>query len=84
MDTTDIPEPLKKFEIPGRVTVLEGNGELPKIEVKTDWGTAEIYLHGAHITDFQKRGEPPVIFTSPALRRARHCLKTMVNFIIHD
>ena len=64
MDTTDIPEQLKKFEIPGRVTVLEGNGELPKIEVKTDWSTAEIYLHGAHVTDFQKRGEPPIIFTS--------------------
>jgi D-hexose-6-phosphate mutarotase len=46
------------------VTVLEGNGDLPKIEVKTDWSTAEIYLHGAHVTDFQKRGEPPLLFTS--------------------
>lgn len=64
MATTDIPEQLKKFEIPGRVTVLEGNGELPKIEVRTDWGTAEIYLHGAHVTEFQKRGEAPLLFTS--------------------
>ncbi|HXG46049.1 MAG TPA: D-hexose-6-phosphate mutarotase [Methylomirabilota bacterium] len=64
MVSIDIPEHLKKFEIPGRVTVLEGNGELPKIEVTTDWSTAEIYLHGAHVTDFQRKGEPPLLFTS--------------------
>lgn len=70
MITTDIPERLKRFEIPGRVTVLEGNGELRKIEVTTDWSTAEIYLHGAHITDFQKKGEPPLLFTSQFSRFA--------------
>ena len=64
MISTDIPERLKRFEIPGRVTVLEGNGELPKIEVTTDWSTAEIYLQGATVTDFQKKGEPPLLFTS--------------------
>ena len=64
MVSTDISGRLKKFEIPGRVTVLEGNGELPKIEVTTDLSTAEIYLHGAHVTDFQKKGEPPLLFTS--------------------
>ena len=64
MITTDIPERLKRFEIPGRVTILEGNGELPKIEVNTDWSSAEIYLQGAHVTDFQKKGEPPLLFTS--------------------
>lgn len=70
MITTDIPERLKRFEIPGRVTVLEGNGELRKIEVTTDWSTAEIYLHGAHVTDFQKKGEPPLLFTSQFSRFA--------------
>jgi len=64
MVNAEISERLKRFEIPGRVTVLEGNGELPKIEVTTDWSTAEIYLHGAHVTDFQKKGEPPLLFTS--------------------
>jgi D-hexose-6-phosphate mutarotase len=64
MITTDIPERLKRFEIPGRITVLEGNGEMPKIEMTSDWSAAEIYLHGAHITDFQKKGEPPLLFTS--------------------
>src|SRR5436190_10265221 len=57
-------ERLKRFEIPGRVSILDGNGELPKIEVKTDWSTAEIYLQGAQVTDFQKNGEPPLLFTS--------------------
>ena len=70
MITTDIPERLKRFEIPGRVTVLEGNGELPKLEVTTDWSSAEIYLHGAHVTDFQKKGEPPLLFTSQFSRFA--------------
>jgi D-hexose-6-phosphate mutarotase len=64
MVTTDIPERLRRFEIPGRVTILEGNGELLKIEAITDWSTAEIYLNGANVTDFQKKGEPPILFTS--------------------
>jgi glucose-6-phosphate 1-epimerase len=70
MITTDIPERLKRFEIPGRVTVLEGNGEMPKLEVTTDWSSAEVYLHGAHVTDFQKKGEPPLLFTSQFSRFA--------------
>jgi glucose-6-phosphate 1-epimerase len=64
MVSTDIPDRLKRLEIPGRVTVMEGNGDLPKIEVNTDRSTAEIYLHGAHVTDFRKKGEPPLLFTS--------------------
>jgi glucose-6-phosphate 1-epimerase len=64
MVSTDIPDGLKRFEIPGRLALLEGNGELPKIEVTTDWSSAEIYLHGAHVTDFQKKGEAPLLFTS--------------------
>jgi len=70
MITTDIPEQLKRFEIPGRVTVLEGSGELPKLEITTEWSSAEIYLHGAHVTDFQKKGEPPLLFTSQFSRFA--------------
>lgn len=64
MVSINIPERIKRFEIPGRLTLLEGNGELLKVEVKTDWSTAEIYLHGAHVTDFQKKGEAPLLFTS--------------------
>jgi glucose-6-phosphate 1-epimerase len=65
-----VPDDLKRFEIPGRVALLEGNGELPKIEVTTDWSNAEIYLQGAQVTDFQKKGEAPILFTSQFSRFA--------------
>src|SRR6266436_36699 len=71
MVSIDVPEQLKRFEIPGRVTFLEGNGEMTKIEVITDWSTAEIYLHGAQVTDFQKKGEAPLLFTSQFSRFTR-------------
>jgi len=70
MMTPDVPERLKRFEIPGRVTLLEGNGELPKIEVRTDWSAAEIYLLGAHVSDFKKNNDPPLLFTSQCSRFA--------------
>lgn len=72
MNTSDMLEQLKRFEIPGRVSVLEGNGGLPKLEITTDASTAEIYLHGAHVTDFKKRGEPSLLFTSQCSRFEAH------------
>jgi D-hexose-6-phosphate mutarotase len=59
-----IPESLRKFEIFKRVTIVGGNGGLTKINVTTGRSSAEIYLHGAHITGFQKNGEPPLLFMS--------------------
>jgi glucose-6-phosphate 1-epimerase len=58
------PESLRKFEIPGRVDFATGNGGLPKINVTTRGSAAEIYLHGAHVTGFQKHDEPPLLFMS--------------------
>lgn len=55
---------LKKHEIPKRVAVVEGNGGLAKIIVTTKSSVAEIYPHGAHMTHFQKNGEPPLLFMS--------------------
>ena len=49
-------EDLRKHEIPERVTIVKGGGDLPKISVKTGWSTAEVYLLGAHVTGFQKNG----------------------------
>ena len=54
----------KKMEVPGRVSFMDGNGELPKTEISTGASTAEIYFNGAHLTHFQKKGEPPVLFLS--------------------
>jgi D-hexose-6-phosphate mutarotase len=42
-----------------------GKGHLPLLKISTPRSTAEIYLHGAHITHFQKNGEPPLLFMSP-------------------
>jgi glucose-6-phosphate 1-epimerase len=54
----------KQFEIPGIVRVESGNGGLTKIVVSSPKATAEIYLHGAHITHFQPAGHQPVLWMS--------------------
>jgi D-hexose-6-phosphate mutarotase len=53
---------------PGRITFLEGRGTLPMMEISTAWSTAEIYLHGAHVSHFQKKGETPLLFLSQCSR----------------
>ncbi len=53
-----------KTQTLGRVTFLDGQSELPMLEVSTPWSTAEIYLHGAHVTNFTRRGEAPLLFMS--------------------
>jgi D-hexose-6-phosphate mutarotase len=58
----------KALEIPGRVLFSEGNGELARLEINTAWGNAELYLHGAHLTHFQKKGESPLLFMSQLSR----------------
>jgi glucose-6-phosphate 1-epimerase len=57
-----------KSQTPGRVLFLDGQGELPMLEVTTAWSTAEIYLHGAHVTRFRRHGEPPLLFVSQCSR----------------
>lgn len=52
----------------GRVAFLDGRGDLPMLEITTPWSAAEIYLHGAHVTHFQKHGEPPLLFLSQCSR----------------
>jgi D-hexose-6-phosphate mutarotase len=64
MQINVIPEKLRRLEIPGRVEIVNGHGGLPLVKVRTPWSTAEIYLHAAHITGFQKNGEPPLLFLS--------------------
>jgi len=64
MQTNLILEKLRGHEIPGRVEIANGGGGLPLVKINTPWSTAEIYLHGAHVTGFQKNGEPPLLFMS--------------------
>jgi len=64
MEINLVPEKLRRHEILGRVEIVNGHGGLPLVKIRTPWSTAEIYLHGAHVTGFQKNGEPPLIFMS--------------------
>lgn len=52
------------FNIPGSVSVVVGNGGMTKLMIESTHSTAELYLHGAHITHFQKHGEEPLLFLS--------------------
>ncbi len=54
----------KKMEIPGRVSFLEGNGDLSKVGIHSATSDAEIYLEGAQVTHFQKKDEAPLLFLS--------------------
>jgi D-hexose-6-phosphate mutarotase len=64
MENNVITEKLRRLEIPGRVEIVNGHGGLPLVKIRTTWSTAEIYLHAAHVTGFQKNGEPPLLFMS--------------------
>jgi D-hexose-6-phosphate mutarotase len=64
MQDRDTIEQLKKFEIPGVVRFDTGGGGLPRTRIETGRSTAEIYLHGAQVTGFQKNGGPPMLFMS--------------------
>lgn len=56
----------KQHEIAGHLAVLPGVNGLTKLVVDTPWSSAEIYLHGAHVTDFRLHGQPPLLFLSAA------------------
>jgi glucose-6-phosphate 1-epimerase len=53
----------ESFAIPG-VFAFESHGELTRARVTTPACTAELYLHGAHITAWQPAGAEPVLFLS--------------------
>src|SRR5690349_9225860 len=55
---------MEKIQTPGRVMFLDGQGELPMIGISTMWSSAEVYLQGAHLTNFRKHGEAPLTFMS--------------------
>jgi glucose-6-phosphate 1-epimerase len=57
---------MSDFNIPGHVQWLDGGGGLQKVRIDTPWSHAELYLHGAHLTHFQKNGEEPLLFMSAA------------------
>ena len=51
--------------LPAPVKLDKGNGTLPCLRVSSErHGTAEVYLHGAHLAAWQPKGRAPVIFLS--------------------
>lgn len=50
--------------IPGRAEIIKDHGGLPLVRITTPWSTADIYLLGAHIAQFRKMGEAPLLFMS--------------------
>ena len=54
----------RKFGIEGHVSFQTGTGDLAKAVVTNQRASAEIYLHGAHVTSFQPHGSTPVLWLS--------------------
>jgi glucose-6-phosphate 1-epimerase len=54
----------RRFGISGLAQVIPGSGGLAKLQVTTKLASAEIYLHGAHVTSWQPAGAEEVIFLS--------------------
>lgn len=52
------------------VSVETGEGGLPRAVLRTAAGEAHVYLHGAHVTHWQPRGQTPVLFMSRHTRFA--------------
>ncbi len=59
---------LEHFSIPGKVTLSQDEHHFWKVNVETTVSTAEIYLQGAHVTSFQKKGDAPLLFMSASAR----------------
>jgi glucose-6-phosphate 1-epimerase len=53
-----------QFAIPGALTFVPGGGGLITAQISTPACTAQVYLHGAHLTAWQPAGRAPVIFLS--------------------
>jgi glucose-6-phosphate 1-epimerase len=60
----------QQHDIPGRIAVGKGEGGLARVRITAPGSDADIYLHGAHVTHFQKHGEAPLLFLSRKSRFA--------------
>jgi len=53
-----------RFELPGAVWFEDGPGGLTRAVISTPSAEAQVYLQGAHVTNWSPRGQKPVLFTS--------------------
>ncbi len=61
---SNLSELQQRFSIPNLVNINAGKGGLTRISVTTPLATAEVYLHGAHVTHFQPAGQKPLLWVS--------------------
>jgi glucose-6-phosphate 1-epimerase len=54
----------EEFAIAGVARITEGNGGFPRVTIGGPAATAEVYLHGAHLTSWRPAGAEEVIFLS--------------------
>ncbi|HYL79206.1 MAG TPA: hypothetical protein VEU07_00250, partial [Candidatus Acidoferrum sp.] len=67
--TTPTPAQLQtQYGIPGAVRFEAGPGGLTRVVVDTPQAEAHVYLHGAHVTHYQPRGDWPMLFMSQRSR----------------
>src|SRR5437868_6808879 len=64
MASSTVEELNHKFGIAGALTFEPGHGGLTRARINTPTAQGEVYLHGAHVTQFQPRGHQPVLFLS--------------------
>jgi glucose-6-phosphate 1-epimerase len=61
---TTLAELAQRFDLPGHLTIVAGEHELPCIRIANRHAQADIYLHAAHVTRFQPHGHQPVLWMS--------------------
>ena len=54
----------RRFEIPGTAVFTDHPGGLVALEITAPGATGRLFLHGAHVTDWQPKGGDPVLFMS--------------------
>jgi len=62
--TLDLQQLNDTFAIPGVAQIVPGNDGQPKIKITSVAASAEIYLHGAHVTSWVPSGAEEVLFLS--------------------
>lgn len=54
----------QRWAIPNLVRFDAGGGNLPRMILSTADAEAHVYLHGAHVSHYQHRGEKPILWMS--------------------
>jgi glucose-6-phosphate 1-epimerase len=70
-ETTAVDDLERRCGIPGAVRFETDSNGLVRVRVETPHAEAIAYLHGAHLTHYQPRGDRPVLFTSAQSRFQR-------------